>query len=221
MSVYCPDLNLLYLANPSTASTSILHFFRAKYDGIDTSKKHNYLDELLRNPGSLSREVIREAFVISSVRNPFDILATHYYKNKYRRFTGNVDLGGQKTYNSLIKDMERQRYTFEEFLRSDVLEICLLRQWQFTKGIDDVIVYELGMQSEIDRILKRAGTKNGHKMPHRNNIVGKDYRKLYDPKTKRIVKKKLKPWLEYAGYDFRGFHHSRSRLLRQLKGRSK
>ncbi len=223
MSVYCPDLNLLYLCNPQTASTSAQAFFFSKYGGIKTPRKHDCFNDLKKSPEPLDSRVVENAFIVTSIRNPFDMLGTGYLKQKFRKYFKNGEyldatgIGRQENYGILIESVESFPFTLAEFIKHKTLEMLLLRQKKFVAGVDDIVVCELGVQKEIDRVLKRIGIKNKHKVPSLNRIKGKDYRSLYNQRTKQMVRKKLKPWLDYAGYDFQGFHPDQSQLLKDLR----
>jgi len=218
VSVFCKDLNLLYLANPHAASTSIIHFLKKNYDGIDTSKKHSSLSDLFENPLPFTLREIREAFVVTSVRNPYDLIATSYYMERYKVHTGGrIPADGK--YASLISDSSNSRLSVLEFLSGKVIGKTVERQWQFVEGVDDIIVFELGVQLEVDRILDRLGVKNAKQVPHRNKINGKDYRPLYGKREKQQVVKLAREWLDHSGYSFDGFNASKSRLLKDLRGR--
>jgi hypothetical protein len=142
----------------------------------------------------LGSDIFENYTKIANVRNPFDILVSHYhFKPTYELFTKN------------------KNYTFEDYLfRTDVVEKLAenYRNLHFIEDkfvIDEILRHE-NLQNDIDNLIKKLNlpipTRNLSNYKESSSRKYKAYSDFYTNQTKDLVEKHFKFYLDLFNYTF-------------------
>jgi hypothetical protein len=226
MAIICPDHNLLFIMTPRTACTAVGVALREQLGGVylpeqdllddkgnfRIQRKHSTLKELL-DAGVLTRADADKLLVFTTVRNPFDNLASRYEKlrSKYQPLLDDPDTWVHKI-PGYVNDMRYcQTHTFNEWIFKHYVRTAIKRLLcgrpsmyaSFTEGVDAVIHFE-NLQEDIDRLGANAHTPFSLSVPvinptqQRNN----DYRQYYNKASRLLIEFSLHRDLKQYGYSF-------------------
>lgn len=131
---------------------------------------------------------------IANIRNPFDILVSHYhFEPLYVMFAGN------------------KKYSFEEYLfQTDVVEKLSqnYRELHFIEDkfiIDEVLRYE-NLQSDLTKLIGKLNLPNPtRRLSHyKKSMKRKDkgYKEFYNSETRNLVENHFKFYLDLFNYTF-------------------
>ena len=222
MAILCRDIGLLFLQAPHTGSTSLGTLFREDFGGVKLledrvrdeqgnivlRQKHQTLPQLL-GAGLITPAERQGLLVVVGVRNPYDLVLTEYARNReagaisaaqrfIRRLPGISD-------DFSAPDFERfvvRRYTPNAVYRALGRKPMVPVDW--TEGADHIIRFE-AMQEGLDEALRKVGVGDPHPLPHRNPTQSRrdrDYRAIYTPRARDIVRRAYARELEQHGYAF-------------------
>lgn len=217
MTILCKEVGLLFLENRNTGSTAIRAVLRDHLGGeqlmaqpqrdeegaVTVPWRHASLRQLLAG-GVLTAEERARLFVVSGVRDPFDLAVSEYARFRAKQ-------SGEKATRGTP---ELSRTDFERFLRRryapGALQRLLGRRGRvpvdFAADADHVIRFER-MQGDLDAALRRVGVTEQLQIPQRNVTRarrGRDHRSFYTPAARRIVERAYAGQLRRYGYRFEG-----------------
>lgn len=182
---------------------------------FDVPRKHCSIRQLLAKrliPADYASTLI----TFTSVRNPYDSLASLYVKkrDKYRPLLADRSSWIYKV-PGYVEDMEFCRtHSFEEWIEMHYPVSWLERMMgrgrrslhaRYTVGVDHVMRFER-LQHDFEAVMRAAGIVDGVTIPAVNATPGKraDYQSYYTPQARRTVEYVFKPDLDKYGYSFDG-----------------
>ena len=205
MSIYCPDLKLLYIQTPCTGSTALGRFLVDHFGGVDFGGQHMVVSEAV----AMWPETAK-AYKFCTIRNPYDKIVTQYYKHNFH--------DSIKYPNDLYRWCFKNRPTFEEYVHSALVKFERVKDWSvyfprlgkdlgdwvWIKGVDEVLPQEQ-IQDGIYWILRRLGVETKLVVPRQNETSGKGYyQSLHTQLSRNIVSEKYGSFMFKFGYSFHG-----------------
>ncbi len=229
MAIICRKFKLLFILTPRTGSsavaTALCHELEGEYlpaqdivgesGRIAVPRKHTTLAQLERH-GLMPPDERRNVFVFTCVRNPFDTLVSFYIKKAitYQPLLDNPNSFVHRI-PGYVEDMRWAReHTFDEWIVRRYVPRLRDRFFgrrggprslfsTYVKGVDAVMRFE-HLQADLDRVLQQAGVTQRVLVPSFNVTTerGRDYRKYYSDRTRRIVESRFAEDLREYGYEF-------------------
>lgn len=228
MAVICPEQRLLFIMAPRTGCTAVAEVLRTQLSGEDipaaddpaavragVPPKHATLGQLLAI-GAITAHQRAEAFVFSTVRNPFDSIVSLYVKQAsgYIGLEGYDDAFIERSALRRQSVRSAQLHSFEEWLVANY-EKSLRRRMsrrlrnlrgggnKWLEGVDFVMRYE-HLQEDFDEALRLAGVDRRLTIRRVNVTPGRarDYRAYYTDRAREIVEGWYRSELQRFGYTF-------------------
>jgi hypothetical protein len=204
MAIYCKEIRLVYISAWVSGCTSVETFLKQHYGGIYVGKKHSNLANAIKKLKK-QKERVDDLLKVVNIRNPFDMMVSFYYKDRYRHYPEYLKTG---SYPPWMHPEAQDHCTwagdnsvsFKQYLKScGNLSIKQIKD----ERINCHIAFEF-LQNDIDAMLATIGIKNHQPLPHCNKteIRQKDFRQYYDDESKAIVELLAKKYLELTGYTF-------------------
>jgi hypothetical protein len=199
----------VFVQLPKTASTAIEQELLEHYGGKSILLKHDLYNKFYR----IATPEQKKYFVFASVRNPLDIVASHYYnllqENRLKKRTPEKHSLARKlwgTYRTRTRfefvqggDADFKRY-FLRFYKSPYANWSIVDHKRF----DFIIRYE-HMQEDFSELLRRLGLEQVRPIPRANPTVNKkgSFWDLYtDPEVIQRAKNVFGPYFREFGYEF-------------------
>ena len=241
MAIICREFRLLFIQAPRTGCTAIATLLNEQFGGeqlpsqdilhsdgtFDVPKKHCNVPQLL------SRKLIPEdysstVYTFTSVRNPFDSLASMYVKKreKYQPLLADTSSWIYRV-RGYVEDMHFCRtHSFEEWLQHHYhvgWSERLLGRGQrslsekYTRGVHRVLRFER-LQSDFEQVMRSVGITRDVTIPKINSTQTRreSYQSYYTPAARKLVESVFKPDLQKYGYSFEGLDEAR--VLEQPSG---
>ena len=234
MAIVCRDHGLLFIQAPRTGCTAIARVLVAQFGGeslpaediVDdhghyvVPRKHCSLRQLLAHNVISATERAR-LHTFTSIRNPYDSLASMYVKkrDKYQPLLGDRTSWIYRV-PGYVEDMNFCRtHSFEEWLEKHYQVSWLDRALgrgrrslhaRYTRGVDTVLRFER-LQQDFESVMRRAGVRGDVTVPTFNATPRREanYQTYYTEKARRLVGYVFQPDLERYGYSFDGLDQSR------------
>lgn len=199
----------VFVQLPKTASTAIENELLEHYDGVPILLKHDLYHKFVRTASPDQRKY----FVFASVRNPMDIVASHYYnllqENRLSKRTPQKHSLARKLYGS---HRTKTRFDFVQQGETGFKDYFLrfykapYANWSIVdhKRFDFIIRYE-HMQEDFSELLRRLGLDQVRPIPEANKTVNKKghFLDLYrDPEVIQRAVKVFGPYFREFGYRF-------------------
>lgn len=230
MAIISRQHNYLYILAPRTASTAVSRgVLLDQLDGewlpaediLDdrgrfvVQKSHSTVDDLIGH-GLLEEQDVEELLVFTTVRNPFDSLASLYTKQQatYQDLLDDEDsfVHRQPGYKAMMRIASAgdfgtwlRMYVNVDRVRQLRYEHHLVRHlyWRYLHHVDVVMRLE-HLQSDFDHVLERLGIEEQVQIPRTNVTHEKadDWRDLYTTRTRRLVEKAYREDLTRFSYGF-------------------
>jgi hypothetical protein len=158
----------------------------------------------------------------TSVRNPFDSLASMYVKKreKYQPLLADKASWIHRV-PGYVDDMEFCRtHTFEEWLNRHYA-VSRADRWlgrrqrslsaKYTRGVKCVLRFER-LQQDFEQVMRSVGIREDVKIPKFNATPTRkaSYQSYYTPTARKLVEYVFKPDLERYGYSFDGLDETRA-----------
>jgi len=212
---------------PRTACTAIGDLLCTHYGGefvpaedildsagfITVQKKHSTLSELIKYK-RLTPEEAKSLLKIAAVRNPFDSLASLYFKQrfKYQPLLSDSSSWVNRTIGYAGHMRYAQSHSFNEWVfkvsyRKLIKRLLRIRASMFTDyttGMDVILRYET-IEKDLKETFSRAGIPWKADIPRVNRTnerAAGDYRSLYSRIAALTVRFVYAHDLETYGYDF-------------------
>lgn len=161
--IICERLKFLYMKPAKTAGTSILRAtLEKKIPGIVHHKDHpEQYEEWL---GRISDEALKDYYIFSVVRNPWDRLVSvaAYLKIPLKRFLNNFD-----------------DYRKDEYIRIHSLPLSLYTHFNGMPFVDYICRFEC-LQADMNLVSDRLGLAR-EKLPFKNRSKHDHYSLYYSP----------------------------------------
>ena len=219
----------MFIQSPRTGCTAIARLLLDRFGGeqlpaqdildetgsFDVPRKHCSVRQLVAKrliPSDYQSTLI----TFTSVRNPYDSLASLYVKkrDKYRPLLADRSSWIYKV-PGYVEDMEFCRtHSFEEWI-----EMHYPVRWfdrmlgrgrrslhaRYTVGVRHIMRFER-LQQDFEGVMRAAGIREDVIVPSVNATPGKrsDYQSYYTPQARRTVEYVFRPDLEKYGYSFDG-----------------
>mgnify|MGYP000080996213 CR=1 FL=1 len=199
----------VFVQLPKTASTAIEKELLEHYDGKAILLKHDLYHKFLKTATPDQRKY----FVFASVRNPMDIVASHYYnllqENRLKKRTPQKHSLARRIWGTY---RTKSRFDFVQGQEGDFKTYFLrfynapYANWSIVdhKRFDFIIRYE-HMQEDFSELLKRLGLPQVQSIPKANATVNKkgSFLALYtDPEVIQRAKNVFGPYFREFGYEF-------------------
>ena len=227
MAIICRRHGLLFIMTPRTACTAIGELLCTHYGGefvpsedvldsrgfISVQKKHSTLSELIEH-NLLTLEEAKSLRKIAAVRNPFDSLASLYFKQKLKyqplladlsswvnrspRYAEDMRYAQTHSFNEWVVKMS-YRKLIKKLLRGRVSMFA-----EYTRGMDVVLRYE-SIERNLKEAFSRAGIVWKAELPKVNRTeerIAGDYRSLYSRAAALTVRFVYAYDLKTYGYQF-------------------
>ena len=212
---------------PRTACTAVGDLLCSHYDGefvpsedildskgfISVQKKHSTLSELIEH-NLLTLEEAKSLLKIAAVRNPFDSLASLYFKQKLKyqplladpsswvnrspRYAEDMRYAQTHSFNEWVLKMS-YRKLIKRLLRGRVSMFA-----EYTRGMDVVLRYE-SIEADLKETFSKAGIPWKADIPKVNRTderTGVDHRSLYSQVAALIVRFVYAHDLKSYAYEF-------------------
>jgi hypothetical protein len=179
-------------------------------------RRHSTVDQLLEH-GLLTRAEVEDLFVFTTVRNPFDSLASLYYKQRYQYqpLLADPDSWVHKARGYPLQMRVAARGDFDRWLRLQVwirrLRSAVRRDRTgrslyapYLRHADRVMRFET-LATDLQSVLDRLGIDVPVEIPLRNPTDARaetDYRDLYSPRSRRMIERHFADDLRRFGYTF-------------------
>jgi hypothetical protein len=200
----------VFVQLPKTASTAIEKELIAHYGGKPVLLKHDLYHKFHRQATAEQKKY----FVFASVRNPMDIVASHYYnllqENRLSKRTPQKHSLARKlwgTYRTrkrfdFVREVDGNFKTyFLRFYKAPYANWSIVDHQRF----DFIIRYER-MQEDFSELLGRLGLEQVQPIPKANttkNKQGKNFLDLYtDPEVIQRAVNVFGPYFREFGYTF-------------------
>ena len=227
MAIICRQYGLLFIMTPRTACTAVGELLCGHYGGeflpaedildsqgfISVQKKHSTLSELIKHK-ILAPEEAKSLLKIATVRNPFDSLASLYFKQKLKYQPLMADPSSWVNRSPRYAEDMRyaQTHSFNEWVvkisyRKAIKRLLGLRASMFadhTCGVDEVVRYE-SLETDFKEVFNRAGIMWKANIPEVNRTnerSNRDYRSLYSRSAALTVRFAYSYDLSTYGYQF-------------------
>jgi len=221
MAYFLPDLKLLLILNPRTASTSTASHLGKHFGGkwvpnenmlddngmIVIQKKHSTIPQLLEH-GLFERSEIETMVRLVCVRNPFDSLASFWVKkrNIYAKASKNEDFFGHKIAGFQQHDEFIQNNSFSDWVE----QIFLKNKRPTDKNsvnrnhmhlCTDILRFE-NLKADFADFCSRMGLDIPD-IPNINPTEGKEpYQTYYTDRARELVEEYFWWDVEKLGYSF-------------------
>jgi hypothetical protein len=180
--------------------------------------KHASMGELISH-GLLAREEAAGLFKFTTVRNPFDSLATLYVtmRTRYKDLIDDPNTFVHRRPGMRKRIQIADEYSFDEWLehkfhlrgtKGGMRRVLRTHPrprhmyGAYIEGADFVMRFE-HLQEDFAEALRRLGVPSPIEIPRHNVTEEKDhYRAYYTPRARRIVERAFAPDLERFGYAF-------------------
>jgi len=232
MAIYSEKWNYLFVMRGGTGCSSIAHVLINQFDGrylpeenlfrngvMVHGRKHNTVPELLRW-GFLTKEDVRRLFIFTTVRNPFDQVASAYARTisgwtggMPRDRHGNmiecpatrakIEAEAQAAQAMGFDRWVEQHYGVPMRMKQKIARVVKNRRRRNPfKWVDFVMRYEC-LQEDFRDVLRRLGADSEIEIPNSNPTSGKrPYRQYYSESSKRLVSRAFKDVIRRYGYSF-------------------
>jgi hypothetical protein len=215
VAVICREHNILFLANPLTASSCVAHILvdsglgtrlpsEQQRKALGLKKAHHADVPFLIQERLLKKNEIEGMFKFTGVRNPFDRVASEYQKLCNVVATGEVPPWMARNRDKLARlAFIRLGKGFDSFV---VEFLSKGRNWSpNTRWVDQVDRYYRfeNLDADVHSILLAAGVREPPRLPPFNVTPGKThYRSYYSDSSREIVERVFTPDLQRFGYEF-------------------
>lgn len=206
MATLVPQYRLLFLHHRRTGSTSIHEFLCQSLGGHNIPEDQSVCNEELRYKHTdiyalekyriLSRSDIDSLLKFSTIRNPWDSLASAYQKiyNKWHTY----DLRSP-TLDPAIIEYAKKPYDFIYFLESGLAQ---MKNTFWAKQSDKIIRFE-NLNNDLYTLLTTVGYDGPVNIPHLNKTDSKNnYRQYYSDYTRDLVYNLFTDEIDQFGYEF-------------------
>ncbi len=200
----------VFVQLPKTASTAIEKELLDHYGGQSILLKHDLYHKFER----IATPEQKRYTVFASVRNPMDIVASHYYNllqdNRLSKRTPKKHSIARKLWGTY---RTRKRFDFVREVEGDFKTYFLrfyknpYANWSIVdhKRMDFIIRYE-HMQEDFSALLEKLGIEQVQPIPKANttkNKAGKNFMDLYtDPEVIQRAVNVFGPYFREFGYSF-------------------
>lgn len=222
MAVLSRSLSYLYVMAPRTGCTAVGDVLCKEREGwwfpeedilnedgdIAVPRKHTTVPQLV-DAGLLERKELKELFVFSSVRNPFDSLVSLWVKKRtsYQPLLDDPDSFVNQT-PGFAEDMEFVvDHTFSEWIERQYADLVGDGRQRhlygpYLRDVDHVMRFE-NLQDGLDDVMRHLGAPP-IEIPLLNPTEGRrdDYRTYYTDRARSIVESVFAADLERFGYRF-------------------
>ena len=177
----------LFIENPKTGSTSVVHFFRSNAEGIlriqkPSEKYPNCSRHCKLKSALLDFEEAFDYFKFCFVRNPWDMVVSWFFFHKKK---GKID-------DDLI---------FEDYIRNDKkFPSKYFNAFRYDKHFNFIGKFE-NLDRDFNFICEKIGVKY-KKLGCVNTTNHKHYTEYYNDTTRKIIAEKTAEYIEYFGYEF-------------------
>ena len=198
--VVSEEKKFIYMKIARTGGTSI-HRFRIEKKISDIfNLKDNYerTKEWLED---LDDEKLKDYFIFTFVRNPWDRLVSVYFYFKKQELIGQEISFENFIKNNMFEDSTPPRPELDE---SNSLKAHSLPQYLYVEDEGKKFVNFIGRFESLEKDWKIVAKKIGinDELPHENKTNHEHYTKYYNEEMKNIVAKKYKRDIELFGYKF-------------------
>ena len=228
MAIYCKKYNLLFIMAPRTACTAVGNVLISELDGeylphtdvadingkFVLQKKHGTLQQLLYHK-ILSKELLDNLYVFTTVRNHFDNLYSLYVKQKlkYKPLIDDHDSWVHKVPGYVDAINSIQQLEFDEWILKSFNVPWYKRivdkghrtlYLEFTQHADYILHFE-NLQDDFNHVLKQVGVEKEIIIPRQNETgekIYKSYREAYSTKSKELIEYVFKKEMKAHGYEF-------------------
>jgi hypothetical protein len=215
MAVICREHNLLFLANPLTASSCVAHILvdsglgtrlpsEQERKNLGLKKAHHADVPFLIQEGLLKKHDIDGLFKFTGVRNPFDRVTSEYQKLCNVAASGEVPPWMARNPDKMARLAFVHRGNgFDSFV---VEFLAKGRNWspnaRWVDQVDRFYRFE-NLDADVHGILLAAGVREPPRFPPFNVTPGKKhYRDYYSDVSQEIVARVFSPDLQRFGYEF-------------------
>lgn len=215
MAVICREQNILFLANPLTASSCVAHVLVASGMGIRLPSKqegialglqkaqHADVPFLIRE-GLLKKHEIKGMFKFTGIRNPFDRVTSQYQKLCNIAASGEVPPWIARNPEKMARLAFAGRGKgFDSFVVEFLAKST--NRSPNANWVDQVDRYYRfeNLHADVHDILLVAGVTEPPPLPPFNVTAGKKhYRSYYSDISREIVERVFSPDLQRFGYEF-------------------
>ncbi|HJV70896.1 sulfotransferase family 2 domain-containing protein [Ideonella sp.] len=226
MAVYSTRYRYIFFANPQAASKAIAKTLEESLEGQPMPareirvngelvvKKHHATWQQLQDFDLMTRAQLDALFKFTSVRNPYDLLVSRYFKRK-GRFVDAPDKYRWAQDNPRIKASMQaaQELPFPEWLAGQLQrhrekDKTVKGPLEYLDHADYVIRFE-ALQAGFDEVLKRLGIAEAIPIVSENVTVERaqgsakrHYTEFYDDASRALVSRVYAPIIERFGYSF-------------------
>lgn len=204
--IYSKKYNYLFVELPRTGTTAISNELQEKYEGISILKKHSTYRDFKKNYKNLEKE----PFVFSCIRNPIDRTLSYYLKSK----NGYYDYKLKEDYSlsfyekyylmPLVKKIKENDLSFIEYVKKYFF--LAYSDWSVFDHKDfNYIIHFENLNNEFLSALRKIGVKPVRDLPLKNKTIEKkkgfeDYIKTQE--EIKITVKKFGPFTDFWNYEF-------------------
>ena len=238
MAIICRDYHLLFIQAPRTGCTAIAGLLKERFGGeqlpaddimnsdgfFDVPRKHCSIHQLLAKQ-LIPADYVSTMVTFTSVRNPYDSLASLYVKkrDKYRAMLEDKTSFVYKV-PGYVEDMEFCRtHSFEEWIEKHYpvrwFDRLLGRgrkslSDRYTRGVQRVMRFE-SLQQDFESVMRGVGIQGDVTIPHVNATPRRkaSYQSYYTEQARRTVEYVFQPELAKYGYSFEGVEFPPARPL--------
>lgn len=220
MALLVDELDLLYLANPCTASTSVIHALQKTFSTTQLPKanetdaignvvdaKHVTAGYLLQHD-HLSMETLHRLIVATAIRNPFDLLVSRYCKMKRDRDGLLANKNSWAYFSELLRSLvAAAQFDFNDWFarwvsirRANSFSFRLLAD--YVRHANHIIRFE-NLRQDFNKLMVLLGHDPAIHLPHlQQSRAGNGYRAYYNHRSKDTAIDLLGPEAECFGYEF-------------------
>jgi len=235
VAIICRDYNLLFIQAPRTGCTAIARLLMERFGGeqlpandivdaqgfFSVPKKHCSVRQLLKNC-LIPEDYASNLFTFTSVRNPYDSLASLYVKkrDKYLPYLADTKSWVYRI-PGYVDDMNFCRsHSFDQWLakhysvgRVDRLLGRGKRSLyeRYTNGAHRIMRFER-LQQDFDDVMRMVGVEDDVTIPNYNATPQRrrDYQSYYTEPARRLVEYVFEGDLDRYGYSFEGLDATRA-----------
>ena len=226
MAIICRKYNLLFIMTPRTACTAVGSMLLKNLGGefipaediVDNNnffivqRKHCTMADLVNN-GIIEQPQADKLFKFTTIRNPFDNLVSRYEKlhSKYQPLVDDLDSWVYQVPGFVDNLHYCQNHSFNRWIQKTYLKTALKRLLgrkpsmyrNFTADMDAILHFE-NLQQELNQLSAKTQHNFQLDIPRINVTTERsaDYRRYYNPTSRKLIQFALKDDLNDYGYSF-------------------
>lgn len=212
MAILCREARLLFIRNPRTGSTALARLLREKYggEGVPVIEKfggpwyhrHASLKQVLAS-GVIAPDAVGDYLKFSTVRNPFDSIASYYQKRVDAGRSGEDIEPLKKTNPRIYEEIVFARdHGFDEFVERYITRDNRPHLRMGGEGLDHVLRFER-LNEDFAEMMHRHGRPVLGSIPQYNATVGKrHYTDYYSDWSRSRIEEVYGRVMKRRGYGF-------------------